>query len=180
MYLGIRGFALIRIYLLLFLIIVGYLVIRKFLTAPKPKRDLYQKGLIIGSVSILLIILMFTGHLAWITAMIGVILAFMVRSLPVLVRYAPYLQRLWRTFRQSKTESESYYKQNEQFHSKPNSSAMSVAEAYKVLGLDVNASKQEIILAHKKLIQKLHPDRGGSDYLAAQINLAKAVLLKVK
>lgn len=56
-------------------------------------------------------------------------------------------------------------------------SDMSVSEAQQILGVDQNASKQDIISAHKKLIQKFHPDRGGNDYLAAKINLAKDVLV---
>ena len=55
--------------------------------------------------------------------------------------------------------------------------AMSRAQALAVLGLENDATRQEIVAAHRQLIQKLHPDRGGSDYLAAQINQAKAVLL---
>lgn len=51
-------------------------------------------------------------------------------------------------------------------------------EALQILGLDENASREDIIHAHRRLIQKMHPDRGGSDYLAARINLAKDVLLK--
>jgi hypothetical protein len=51
-------------------------------------------------------------------------------------------------------------------------------EALQILGLDENASREDIINAHRRLIQKMHPDRGGSDYLAARINLAKDVLLK--
>ena len=50
---------------------------------------------------------------------------------------------------------------------------LTVDEAYKVLGLEPGASKEEVAKAHKRLIQRLHPDRGGSDYLAAKINLAK-------
>ena len=55
---------------------------------------------------------------------------------------------------------------------------LSLDEAYAILGLDKNASKEEIITAHKRLIQKLHPDRGGSSYLAIRINQAKDTLLE--
>ena len=54
---------------------------------------------------------------------------------------------------------------------------MNRAEALAILGLAEGASSEDIVAAHRTLIQKLHPDRGGNDYLAAKINQAKDVLL---
>ncbi len=57
---------------------------------------------------------------------------------------------------------------------------LSVQQAYEILGLDASADAEQIIAAHRRLMQKLHPDRGGSTYLAAQINRAKDILLQEK
>ena len=56
-------------------------------------------------------------------------------------------------------------------------SAMNRKEALAVLGLGEAATREDIIAAHRKLMQKIHPDRGGNDYLAAKINQAKDLLV---
>jgi DnaJ-class molecular chaperone len=51
------------------------------------------------------------------------------------------------------------------------------ADAREILEVSANATRDEIINAYKRLIGKVHPDRGGSNYFAKQLNEAKAVLL---
>ena len=71
----------------------------------------------------------------------------------------------------SNNQSDNQYKPS-------NFNDLSNNEAYEILGLPASASKDAIIKAHKRLMQRIHPDRGGSDYLAAKINAAKDQLIK--
>jgi len=59
----------------------------------------------------------------------------------------------------------------------PASSAMTREEAYRVLGLEAGADDAAVREAHRRLMLKMHPDTGGSSYLAAKINQAKDLLL---
>ena len=59
----------------------------------------------------------------------------------------------------------------------PGSSDVTVDEAYAILGLSPGADVDAIKEAHRRLMVKLHPDHGGSDYLATKINRARDVLL---
>jgi hypothetical protein len=55
---------------------------------------------------------------------------------------------------------------------------MSVAEAYEILGLQPGADEAAITAAYHRLMMQLHPDHGGTDYLATKINRARDILLK--
>jgi DnaJ-domain-containing protein 1 len=59
----------------------------------------------------------------------------------------------------------------------PGSGAMTKEEAYKILGLEAGAAATDVRKAHRRLMQRLHPDLGGTSFLAARINEAKDVLL---
>jgi DnaJ homolog subfamily C member 19 len=56
--------------------------------------------------------------------------------------------------------------------------AMNVKDAAKLLGVAANADAEAINAAHRRLIAKVHPDSGGSEGLASQINAARDLLLR--
>jgi hypothetical protein len=123
-------------------------------------------GVIIGT----LVVLAATGRMHWLYALGGSIAAFMPRVISAL-RYLPLINR----FRQQYTQQKS--QQSGQQSARARSGKMTAEEAREILGLKPGASREEIIKAHKRMMQKVHPDRGGSDFLAAQINQAKDTLL---
>jgi hypothetical protein len=88
-----------------------------------------------------------------------------------------YLDRRSRDWRQRHSD---YFTKEESRRPRRPRGRINAEEAYDVLGLGPGASDEKICAAHRRLMMKLHPDQGGSNYLAARINEAKEVLLRCK
>jgi DnaJ domain len=162
----------IRIALILIVLLIVFYALHTFQKASPEKIIKIIRIAFYGMIASFFIYLVATGRLNGLLAGIGLFAAFVARMLPQLLRYAPYLHRLWQEYLAAKQHST-----NQQGGRTPSKGTMTKQEAYEVLGLRPGASEQDIIAAHRKLMQKNHPDRGGSDYLASKINLAKKILL---
>ena len=160
-----------RIVILLAVIAIGLILWYKISRAPADKRKNMifwsTTGVIIGT----LVVLAVTGRMHWLYALGGTIAAFMPRLISAL-RYLPLLNRLRQHFTQQQSQQG-----GQGTADRTNPGQMTAAKAQEILGVKPGASREDIIRAHKRMMQKVHPDRGGSDYLAAQINQAKDTLL---
>jgi hypothetical protein len=163
--------------LLILLIILSFWSYARLKRVPPEERRrlIYKFGA--GALVLLLLLLAATGRLHWLYALIGALLPFVRGILGMAMQLLP----LWLQRRAKNSQSDT-----QQTHASPPpppASDMSVQEAINILGLsgDLNSGEitaESVTKAHKRLIQKLHPDRGGNDYLAAKINQARDVLLK--
>lgn len=93
-------------------------------------------------------------------------------SLSLLEAYLDRAHVGWRT------EQDPASGQQNNGNSRQSTGPMTCEEAYRVLGLEPGSDKKSIKAAYRQLMAKLHPDTGGSAYLAAKINEAKDILLK--
>ncbi|OGT21930.1 MAG: hypothetical protein A2V90_05455 [Gammaproteobacteria bacterium RBG_16_57_12] len=147
-----------RTYIILVALVALYLLIRLFLRTPPEKLARLLRQLPLIAAGLLLVVLATIKKLPWLFAIIGA-------ALPIVQRWL-ILRRVGKEDKTGATHSPP-----------PPKASMTRDEAYAILGLQPGASEAEIIQAHRQLIQKLHPDRGGSDLLASQINQAKDILL---
>lgn len=156
-----------RLIILIAVIGIALILWHKIKSASGSERKKLILWSITGSVLALLGVLAATGHLNIITAAIAGLIAFIPRLLP-LVKYLPFASRIFQQGAQT----------NQQNQPPPRGKqTMSTGEAMEVLGLKPGYTKEDVVQAHRRMMQKVHPDRGGSDYLAAQINKAKETLL---
>lgn len=214
---------------------------------PAQRKRLLQRS-VIGALIVVILMLVVTGHMHWLGAVVAGLLAFVRQNMGLLVRFSPLIAQILRSRTSGSgtpgistvstrllqmslnhatgklsgsvltgefmgrllddlgkaeldrllewcvnndTDSarllESYLINRFGGPSARNSSAnsgsagrssgdMSVEEALQVLGLTGTPTKDEITRAYRKVMQQLHPDRGGSEYFAAKVNQAREVL----
>jgi len=137
------------------------LVIKKWPSLSRQEKTQWSLIMVIVGLGILAI----TGRMHWLGLAVAGLIAGLRMIVPWAVRLLPLLQQHLGAKAKSKQPPS------------PTPVAMSTFEALEILGLKEGATSEEIISAHRKLIQKLHPDRDGSTYLASKINQAKDHLL---
>ncbi len=116
-----------------------------------------------------LLILVITGRIPWLFALFSAAVPWVNRALAA--------RQAWGFFRNWQNRTEAGTAGGKQQGPRRPIDSMTPNEALEVLGLEPGASRKEIIEAHRRLIAKVHPDKGGSDHLAQSINQARKVLL---
>ncbi len=142
---------------------------KKWQALPVEKRKGFGMKAALWGAAIIVIAMVLAGRAHWLMGVLAALIALAGRAVQ-LAQYAPLFKKVYGDFSG----------QERQQTDNPRSaiSELSRREAAEILGVEENASKDEVKLAHKRLMQKVHPDRGGSDALARQINAAKDELLK--
>tara|TARA_B110000977_G_C10857391_1_gene408317 strand:+ start:67 stop:576 length:510 start_codon:yes stop_codon:yes gene_type:complete len=132
---------------------------------------------ILVACALLLIGLAAIGRVHWLGALLASALAGMRFLLPIIFKSLPMLAPFLKRAKAEQANNDNNNNNNANTNRSANSD-ITREEAFAILGLDASASEDEIVMAHRRLIQKLHPDTGGNEYLATQLNLAKDFLLK--
>lgn len=131
------------------------------------RRQIVRTATLVGA-GVLVLLLVRLG-LPWLAA-IGAALITALRWVgPLALRFLPWLMSIL-----SLTPTAARTSQNKQ---ETRDGTMTRLDALAVLGLHEGASDEDIRNAYSALIKKVHPDRGGSAYLAARVNLARDLLL---
>mgnify|MGYP001231983796 FL=1 len=127
-----------------------------------------------GAVAIGILLLVVTGKLPALAALAAPVAAFGRRlwSMRGLLSMFPRLRQIL-GLGAAASAGTAHANQQRQVNDEP----MTVKRAAEILGIDENATPAEIRTAHRKLMGKMHPDKDGTDYLAALINEARDYLI---
>lgn len=160
------------IYSLLIVAAIGALVywFKRWQKLPVSERQKFAKLSALWFTVIVVLGLVASGRAHWLMGVLAALLALAGR-LAQLAQFAPIIKKIF---------GDAHAAPNKEPNqgAAVNTNNMTRQQAADLLGIEVNASDDDIRMAHKRLMQKIHPDRGGSDVLAKQINIAKDLLLK--
>ena len=157
----------INIFVLGLLLMAGFLLIGRWFSSANPKIIIkVLKFLLFGIIGAAVLFFISTGKLAW---------AFF--AIPALIPWYLRARIAHRAYRNFFKASNSDYAGFRGGNPKTGNQ-MSKNKALEILGLEEGANEQQIRDAHRRLITGIHPDHGGSTFLAVQINQAKETLLE--
>ena len=136
-------------------------------TDPQKRKKLLFKN-IFYLVMIIIITLALSGRVSWIIAAGAALIPIAKFMFLFLWRSLPFIQMWMRSRKLKEGRNTSSQKNN----------TLTESEALEILGLEPGSNDEEIVQAHRQLMQKIHPDRGGNNYMATKLNLARDLLLK--
>lgn len=156
-----------RIYLIAALIGI-FILWRQWKLAPDDaaRRKLMQRNLLYGLLAIIFI-LAATGRIHWLGALFAALVPVLKFLFVTLLRFFPSLARIYATRNSGNDQTQT-----------SRGGTMGLNEAREILGVSENATVEDVQIAYKKQMQKVHPDRGGSEYFATKLNEARDILLK--
>ena len=174
----------VRLLLVLIVISLAWFYMAKLRKMSEAERKNFLKRTLLWGFVGFVCILVVAGRAHWLLAPVALILpllqrgAGLLRYLPRLLRFLPMMQAILKMFYGPAAAGQSQAGNDNYGGNRVTSGPpMSRVQAAEILGVELNASEEDIVAAHRRLIQRVHPDRGGSDALAAQINDAKRVML---
>ncbi len=148
---------------LILLIAIGlsvFILWKWFKRLPKGQQKKQALSILLWLSIVAVVLLVVMGRLHWIGAIVAAVAASIKTLLPIIIKVLPFLNGIQKN------------------SPKDQASHLDLDKAYEILGVKPNASKEEIISAHRKLMTKVHPDKGGNDFLAAQLYAAKELAIK--
>lgn len=169
---------------MVFLLIVSALILallylfNRFKGLPPKARKKQLLTLSLYGIAALIAVLAVTGRVHWIIAAVSMLVALLRPFLGIAISALP----AWLLSRRL-AKKEPQQQKEQTASASPASGRLTQAEAADILGLKAQLeshqlTKELINSAHRALIQKVHPDRGGNEYLASRVNTARDILLK--